>query len=143
MMTISCIDLWTFIPVIGHWIASFSDGDASISEPTKSKHFIWNCMIDSPTAEFSLKTSTLINNGAHMILIHPDVVSSLGFPIFALRTPELVDVAISASNEKKNTSLLHFVKFKLTSIDDQWTSLPSPLLLHQAFVCLLFWAFPS
>jgi hypothetical protein len=28
--------------------ASFSDGDASVGPHFKSKHFIWNCLIDGP-----------------------------------------------------------------------------------------------
>ena len=53
------------------------------------------------------------------MLIHPNLVSELNLPTFMLKIPELIDVAIS--EEKKTTSLSHYVRFKMTSTDGQWT----------------------
>ena len=41
---------------------SFSEGDASVSHPTKSKHYVWKCLIDGPAVEFPMKTASLIDN---------------------------------------------------------------------------------
>ena len=82
---------------------SFSENsDSSFSSvskipPLKSKHFIWNCSLTGPAVTFPMTALSLIDNGCHMVLIRPDVVEKLGLPIFALKEPEIVDVAISFS----------------------------------------------
>ena len=62
--------------VVGN--GSFSESDTSVSLPMKSKHYIWKCSIDGPAVGFPMKTTSLIDNGAHMILIRPDLVTKLG-----------------------------------------------------------------
>ena len=98
-----------------------SEGDSAVCQPFKSKHYVWKCTIDGTLDEFPLKFSTLIDNGAHMVLIRPDTVKKLGLPSFPLPEPEEVDVAISSSHSTKKI-LSHFVKFKATSLDGLWTS---------------------
>ena len=78
-----------------------SEGDLSVCQPFKSKHYIWKCMIDGILDEFPLKISTLIDNGAHMVLICPDTVKKLGLSTFPLPEPEEVDVVISSSHSTK------------------------------------------
>ncbi|KIJ99028.1 hypothetical protein K443DRAFT_8699 [Laccaria amethystina LaAM-08-1] len=85
-----------------------------------SEHLIWNCQINSLTNDFPVKTPALIDNGAHLVLIHPELVDCLGLKKYRLKTPELVDVAFS--NEKKKTELYHYVKLSLSSLDSAWTS---------------------
>jgi hypothetical protein len=106
--------------VIGNGSFS-SEGDISVSQPFKSKHYVWRCSIDGPADEFPLKISTLIDNGAHMVLIRPETVTQLGLETFPLPEPELIDVAISSSTSTQKT-LSHYVKFKATSLDGLWTS---------------------
>ena len=100
---------------------SFSEesnaSSASVSKdpPLKSKHFIWNCSLTGPSVTFPVTKPSLIDNGCHMVLIRPDVVEELGPPIFALKEPETVDVAISfskASVTRKKHSLVHYVKIR-------------------------------
>ena len=98
-----------------------SEGDSSVCQPFKSKHYVWKCQIDGTIDEFPLKISSLIDNGAHMVLIRPDIVKQLGLPCFPLPEPEEIDVAISSSQSTKKI-LSHFVKFKATSLDGLWTS---------------------
>ena len=106
--------------VIGNGSFS-SESDTSVRQPFKSKHYIWKCKIDSPADEFPLTLSTLIDNGAHMVLIRPDTVQKLSLPTFLLPKPEVIDVAVSSSSSTKKT-LTHFVKFKAMSLDRIWTS---------------------
>jgi hypothetical protein len=106
--------------VIGNGSFS-SEEDSSVCQPFKSKHYVWKCMINGPLDEFPVKISSLIDNGAHMILICPETVNKLGLTPIPLPEPEIVDVAISSSSSTKKT-LSHFVKFKTTSLDGQWTS---------------------
>ena len=106
--------------VIGNGSFS-SEGNSSVCQPFKSKHYVWKCSINAPADEFPIKVSTLIDNGAHMVLIRPETVKQLGLPSFPLPHPEEVDVAISSSSSTKKV-LSHFVKFKATSRDGLWTS---------------------
>ena len=48
--------------VIGNGSFS-SENDSSVRQPFKSKHYIWNCNINSTTDEFPVTLSTLIDNG--------------------------------------------------------------------------------
>ena len=134
--------------VIGN--RSFSDGDMSMSPPIKSKHFVWNCTINGPKADFPVKFSTLIHNGAHMVLIRLQVVSQLRLAVFPLPTPETINVAISSSTSVPKV-LSEYVKIRVTSFDGQWTSriifaviapglcmpviLGLPFLIHNKIVC--------
>ena len=105
--------------VIGN--GNFSDSEVSVCPHIKSKHYIWNCLIDDPAVEFSIKIATLIDNGAHMVLIWPELVAKLNLHIFPLHKPETVDVAISTTT-KKEIMLSSYVKIRTTSLDGQWTS---------------------
>jgi hypothetical protein len=102
---------------------SDEDGDVShckVSPPFRSKHLVWECQIHSLTDDFPVKTCALIDNGAHLVLIHPDLVNRLGLKKHRLHVPEIVDVAFS--NQKKKTKLYNYVKLSLTSLDLSWTS---------------------
>ena len=62
----------------------------------------------------------LIDNGAHLILIRPELVNWLGLKKHDLPEPELVDVAFNS--QQKKTKLYQYVKLSLTSLDSSWTS---------------------
>jgi hypothetical protein len=64
----------------------------------------------------------LLNNGAHIVLIHADLVMKLGLCHRLLPEPETVDVALNSSNTLSRTTLTEWVKLSVTSLDDQWTS---------------------
>ena len=110
---------------------SFSENSdssfTSVSPPPhiKSKHFIWNCSLTGPAVTFPVTKPALIDNGCHMVLIRPDIVAELGLPIFELKEPEEVDVAISFSKagiERKKKSLVQYVKIRLFSSDSVFHS---------------------
>ena len=55
-----------------------------------------------------------------MVLIRPEIVEELGLPIFALKEPEIVDVAISFSETGLSITqktLVHYVKLRASSSD--------------------------
>ena len=103
---------------------SFSDGDASVSPPSlRSKHYIWKCKTDGPAVEFPVTVSALIDNGAHLVLIRPQLVAQLGLALHQLKEPELVDVAIDSSNKKKEPKqLTHYVRLCVSSLDNSFVS---------------------
>lgn len=60
-----------------------------------------------------------------MVLIRPDTVAELGLPIFELKEPEEVDIAISFSKagiERKKKSLVQYVKIRPFSSDSVFHS---------------------
>jgi len=106
--------------------ASDSDEDWDVSRhevsraPLCSEHLIWNRQINSLMDDFPVKTRALIDNGAHLVLICPELVDRLGLKKYHLKTLELVNIAIR--KEKKKTELYYYVKLSLSSLDSAWTS---------------------
>ncbi|CAA7258848.1 unnamed protein product [Cyclocybe aegerita] len=97
-------------------------GDSDVSPLFRSKHIVWRATLTGPRAEFPVKVSTLIDNGAHLVLIRPELVDSLGLERLKLPVPETVDVAIKSLKEKRKIELDEFVKITVTSLDGRWTS---------------------
>ncbi|KAF8196515.1 hypothetical protein BJ912DRAFT_1056333 [Pholiota molesta] len=100
---------------------SSSEDDVS-AQPLRSKHYIAKFKLFAKHLDFGLVFSALVDNGAHVVLIRPEVVDKLQLERFALNRPETVSVAISHGKEKKKMSLTHYVKFTVTSVDNAWTS---------------------
>jgi hypothetical protein len=73
--------------------------------------------------DFPLKFNSMLDNGAHVVLIHPDTVSELQLKCFKLKKPEKLSVAIS-DKKKETMTLIDYVKFSVTSLDNAWTSKP-------------------
>ena len=119
-------------------IASVSDGP-----PLKGKHFIWTCWVDNPTDHVSVKARTLIDGGAHMVLIRPDLVTHLNLSVKPLEKPEQVNVALG-STEHIN-QLTHYVTITPMSLDNCFHLQPlhaviapglcMPLILGLPFLC--------
>jgi len=99
---------------------SFSEED--VSPPIRSKHFVAKFKIAAEHLDFPLTFAMLIDNGAHIVLIHPEVVKQLCLQCHLLKTPETVSVAISKTKEKVKMTLHHYVKLQVTSLDNMWTS---------------------
>src|SRR5258705_237221 len=111
---------------------SFSEGDLSVSlPPVKSKHFVWKCNIDGgPTVDFPLTSHSLIDNGAHIVLIRPELVERLQLPVYTLDKPEEVDVAIDSSCKRKEKKILStFVILRVTSLDQTFVAKPVRALI--------------
>ncbi|KAF8913743.1 hypothetical protein CPB84DRAFT_1840544 [Gymnopilus junonius] len=62
------------------------------------------------------------SDGAHMVLIHPEVIKELCLECFALKKPKEVSVTINNGKTKKNMLLTHYVKLSVTSLDNAWMS---------------------
>lgn len=93
-----------------------------MSAPLCVKHLFWNYQIHRLINDFPVKTRALIDNGAHLVLIHPDLASELSLKKYRLCEPELVDVALKNTNMKTRCKLSEFIKLSLTLLDSQWTS---------------------
>jgi hypothetical protein len=94
---------------------------ASVSAPPlKGKHFIWTCHLNNTTDRLSVKTKALIDGGAHMVLIRPDIITRLALPTFPLENPEQVNIAMGTPNQIEK--LTHFAIIEPTSLDSLFIS---------------------
>ena len=121
--------------------SSFSESD--ISPPLCSKHFVAKFQIFADHLNFPLTYVSLVDNGAHLVLIHPEVPDELQLQHHPLKKPEIVSVAIEDGKKKKKMTLYHFVKFTVMSTDNIWTSkviyaLVAPGLCMPIILGLLF-----
>jgi Aspartyl protease len=80
-----------------------------------------NVQIAAHHLDFPLTFKAMLDNGAHVILIHPDAVEKFQLERFKLKKPEKVSVAIS-EKLKDSMTLSDFVKFSITTMDNAWTS---------------------
>ncbi|KAF9074307.1 hypothetical protein BDP27DRAFT_1416195 [Rhodocollybia butyracea] len=103
-----------------------SEDKISVSPaPYKLPHFRWRCHVSGPRSEFPLTVRPLLDDGAHLALIHPDLVDCLGLKCMKLDKPEPVSSAFSS----KDSSLMEFVSFKLSSLNGSFTSHLVPFLV--------------
>ena len=86
-----------------------------VSAPLRIKHLFWNCQIHGLIDDFPVKTKALIDNGAHLVLMRPELAAKLSLKVYRLREPEIVDVALKDSNTKIKTQLSEYVKLSFTS----------------------------
>ena len=116
---------------------SDEDNDLSVcnvSAPVKSKHLIWHCQIHGLT-EFPVKTRALIDNGEHVVLIHPKLVHELNLKIRHLKTPEIIDVTLKYGHNSRS-ELHEYIKLSLTSLDCSWTSKTTVKALIAPNLCM-------
>jgi hypothetical protein len=95
--------------------------DRDVSDDLCVKHLLWECQVHSLTSDFPMKTHVLIDNGAHLVLVQPKVVTQLGLKTYRLHKPKVVDVMFS-NGKKKKTKLYDYVKLSLVSLDAQLTA---------------------
>ena len=125
------------------------DSDSSMASvsntpPLKGKHLVWTCHVDNATDRVSVKAHALIDSGAHMVLIRPDLVKRLNLPSLPLVTPERVNVALGSA--EPINQLTHYVEKFPASLDNHFHShllhaviapgLCMPLILGLPFLSL-------
>jgi len=73
---------------------------------------------------FFITIKAMINNGAHIVLIRPDIVETLGLEQKHLRKPQSINDAMNDKNKKKfEPALLYeYVSLSLSMSDNSWTS---------------------
>jgi len=95
----------------------------TLAVPFSLPHLHWTCALDDPTSVDRLVLTGLIDNGSHAVLIRPDLVERLALRIRKLPSPMEVDVAISASTNKRcPTTFTHWVKLKAHDTQNFWSS---------------------
>jgi hypothetical protein len=74
----------TAIPFVLGTGASDTDSEQSSVSPISVPHYIWHAQIDGKN-EFPTQINCLLDNGAHLILIRPEIVADLSLHIRKLR----------------------------------------------------------
>ncbi|KAJ6588373.1 hypothetical protein B0H19DRAFT_1057569 [Mycena capillaripes] len=98
-----------------------SDLSTRVSTPHRSPHLFWDFRMDGPMSNLPIPIRGLIDDGSHLVLIHPRLIEHLALRVFKLHTPEEVGTALDPS-ELKPTQFTHYVKFKAWSEDSSWES---------------------
>lgn len=130
-------------------MSAADESDSSITSvsdlpPLKGKHFIWTCRVDNPADRVSVKAQALIDSGAHMVLIRPDLVKRLNLPSHPLEIPERINMVLGSADQI--TQLTHYVIINPASLDNCFHSkaihtviapgLCMPIILGLPFLCL-------
>ncbi|KAH9015035.1 hypothetical protein EDB83DRAFT_2529122 [Lactarius deliciosus] len=92
-----------------------------VPPPLKERHLTWLCELTNPIDHLWVNTHALIDSGAHMVLIRPDLVDRLKLPKLLLERPERIAVAIDATTPPHIT---HYVILQPASIDKKFMSQP-------------------
>jgi len=127
--------------------ASDSDEDADVSHrdvsaPIRVKHLFWNCQIHGLINDFPVKTKALLDNGAHLVLICPELVAELGLKMYRLWVPEIIDVALKNSDAKQKCELFDYIKISFTSLDSIWTSRKAKAIIAPGLCAPVILGFP-
>src|SRR6266404_1846620 len=105
---------------------------SSMSHPTtfKRDHFFWNCTLNTKSDHQLITIRALLNSGAHMTLIRPDIISRAHLHAIPLPQHESIELAVDSKSEKTITiSLTHYVLLTPRSIDSIFTSHTIPAII--------------
>jgi RNase H-like domain found in reverse transcriptase/Reverse transcriptase (RNA-dependent DNA polymerase)/Integrase zinc binding domain/Chromo (CHRromatin Organisation MOdifier) domain/Aspartyl protease len=89
--------------------------------PVSVEHLRWKAAVYGKN-DFPVPFNCLLDNGAHLVLIRPEVVKSLGLKIHKLKNPELVSLALKQNTGA--TAFKDYVTISLSSLNNAWSSLP-------------------
>jgi len=98
----------------------------SVSPPLTVPNLYWNTTAPGHDG-FFVPVKAMIDSGAHIVLIRPDVIDVLGLERRRLRKPQVINVAMKDEKKKKKMEpvlLSHCVSLSLSTLDNSWTSKP-------------------
>ena len=104
----------------------FSDSNSDeygVSPPLTVPNLYWHVNAIGHDSCF-VKIKTMIDNGAHIVLIRPEIVDALGLERKRLHEPQLINVALNDKRKEKNfhpAMLSEFVSLTLLTLDNSWT----------------------
>ncbi|KAF8885403.1 hypothetical protein CPB84DRAFT_1685520 [Gymnopilus junonius] len=98
-----------------------SESEDDVSSPFHIRHLLLKFKVLARHLDFALTFASLLDCGAHLVLMNPETADELQLERFALKKPELVNVTISKDKTEK-MSLLQYVKFSITTLDNAWSS---------------------
>ena len=87
------------LSVLGDGSDTENEENDEVSAPFQTPHLWWKACVDGPNTNSPLAVPMLLDNSAHIVLIHTDLVDKLGLHCQLLPEPETVDVAVNSLNE--------------------------------------------
>lgn len=75
--------------------ASDTESEELNVSPTSVPHYIWHANVHG-NAKLPIPFDTLLDNGAHLVLIRPEAVIDLGLPVHKLKEPQRATLAINS-----------------------------------------------
>ena len=101
-----------------------SDSDNSMGPPLTILNLYWNASAPEHNG-FLVPVKAMIDNGAHIVLIRPDVVDTLRLEQKQVRIPQMINVVMKDEKKEKKIEpvlLLHYILLSLSTVDNSWTS---------------------
>lgn len=110
---------------VGFVVGSGSDSeeDDTVSSPITVPHLMWKANVWGKD-EFQIPIDCMLDDGAHMVLIRPEIVTDLGLHIQKLRKPHLIGLALSDDEDTK-VELDSYVTLSLSSLNNEWSARPT------------------
>ena len=97
-----------------------NNSDVSIPTcPISVPHLVWKANVIG-NDDFPLPVDCLLDSGAHLVLIRPEVVADLRLPVKKLRNPVSVSLALNGVNT--TTSVDNCVTLSISMVNNAWTS---------------------
>ncbi|KAF8165034.1 hypothetical protein B0H34DRAFT_855488 [Crassisporium funariophilum] len=131
------------VAAVGSFIVDYSSSSSEVSSPLTMPHLFWKASALGKDG-FPCPVKTMFDNGAHVVLIRPDIVKLLALEIKTLKKPLPIGVAVDEGKSPLKVLLSQFVTLSLSSLDNAWTSKPfkaivtpglcTPLLLGLPFL---------
>jgi hypothetical protein len=101
-------------------LGSGSESEEEVS-PLTVLHLCWACMLMGPVADELITVNSMLDCGAHIILIDSVLVKKLGLCHFHLHNPLPICVALNNLTTSES-HLYEYVKIAPYSPDPAWTS---------------------
>ncbi|KAJ7243929.1 hypothetical protein B0H12DRAFT_1236287 [Mycena haematopus] len=98
--------------------------EVSTRSSHRSHHLFWKCLLEGPMSNLPIRVQALIDNGAFLVLIDEELVDMLMLRCFKLYKPEPISLALTNSDSGDPPSLTEYVKLKILSADQTWSSTP-------------------
>ncbi|KAJ3858825.1 hypothetical protein EV359DRAFT_51738, partial [Lentinula novae-zelandiae] len=111
-------------------LGSGTDSEEEVSAPFRVPHLRWKCHVSGPKAQFPVIVNSLIDNGAHLALIHPELADRLGYPRLRLSQPEKVSAAFQNGGGASTVpALTEYINLKVSSTDGIFVSRSVPFII--------------
>ncbi|PPQ76896.1 hypothetical protein CVT24_008781 [Panaeolus cyanescens] len=99
------------------------DADSSVDSviPSSAPHLIWDCLSHDDEGS-PLRLSCMLDSGAHLVLVRPDIVKKLGLIPQRARKPQLMSLALE--NAVRTVKLFNYALITLTSLNSAFIAKP-------------------
>lgn len=105
---------------IVNWATSSEDDEDAYVSDYRASHLHLKCLVHG-SSHRTIVVNTFLDNGAYIVLIHPNLVRQLKLKIRKLPKPETFGAALHSSHSQK-TCATEFVYLRISTMNGTWTS---------------------